>query len=99
MSEVMANVKQPTSVDDFKRWAAQASERGSNRVYRWYAKFTGCDQCYELDTWGDMLRCHRDGWKAHKNELKGLGFAMVKDGTVFMFIVNADQAEKWKRGE
>jgi len=89
-------IDQPTTVDDFKRWAAQAAQHGSNRVYRWYASRTGCDQCYELDEWGEMLQCHRDGWKAHKEELKKIGFAIVKDGPLFMFIVNADNAERWR---
>ena len=85
----------PTDIPTFKAWAAQAAHRGSNRVYRWYARRTGCGQCYELDCWSEMLQCHRDGWKLHKEELKTMGFSVVKDGPNFMFIVNADNAEKW----
>ena len=94
---VQQQVESPTTVDEFKKWAAQAAQRG-NRVYRWYARFVNCGQCYELDTYGDMLYFQKQGWQLHKDELKKLGFAVVKDGSVFMFIVNADNADKWLAG-
>jgi len=90
----------PASVQDFKKFAAQAL-RSHGWVCRWYQKIVHATSIVEMSTYYDLPREYKDGWKAHKPELKELGFGMVKisEEPDFLLFVNADNARKWLEGE